>query len=202
MQRVLFATIFSFMIAMALPAEARKWTSEDGRYSIEAELVQRDDANVTLKKRSGETVTVPLERLSEADRRYLLALKKEPTAPKENVVSYAKDVQPFLTQYCAECHRQDKASDGYDVTSYATLTRRGSHGVLVVPGKPDVSRLSEVLQGMSKSMPPGDATQPPPEETAKIVAWVKAGAMDDSQQPPAAGKARASGRKRTSRQTP
>jgi uncharacterized membrane protein len=147
-------------------------------------------------------VTVPLERLSEADRRYLRALKKKPAAPKENAVSYVKDVQPFLVQYCAECHRQEKASDGYDVTNYATLTRRGSHGALVVAGKPDVSRLSEVLRGMSKSMPPTGATQPTPEETAKIVAWIEAGAKDDSQQPPAAGKARASGPRRTSRQTP
>ena len=72
-----FAAIFSLLIATALPAETRKWTSKDGLYSTEAELVERDNAKVTLKKRSGETVTVPLERLSEADRRYLRGAAEE-----------------------------------------------------------------------------------------------------------------------------
>jgi hypothetical protein len=219
MQRVFFATVLSLFTATALAAETRKWTSNDGRHSTEAELVEQDDANVILKKSSGETVTVSLERLSEADRRYLRALKKKlelpkkpaatkrpqaprkPEAPKESVVSYAHDIQPFLMKYCAECHKQGKARDGYDVTSYAALIQRGSHGALVVPGKPDVSRLSEVLQGMSKSMPPKKAAQPAADETAKIVAWIEAGAQDDTQQPPAAGKARVPGRRRTSRQS-
>jgi hypothetical protein len=202
MQQVLFATVFSLLVATAQPAEIRKWTSKDGRHSTEAELVGLDAANATLKKRSGETVTVPLESLSAADRRYLRALKKKPPPPQERLVSYAKDVQPFLVQYCAGCHKQGKASDGYDVTNYAALIQRGSHGALVVPGKPDTSRLSEVLQGMSKSMPPRKSPQPTAEETAKIVAWIEAGAKDDSQQPPDAGNARASSRRRTSRQVP
>ena len=205
MQRILFATVFSLLIATALSAETRKWTSKDGRYSIEAELVGHDDTSATLKKRSGDTVTVPLERLNEADRRYLLALKKKPEASKESkevAVSYATEVQPFLTQYCAECHKQKKASAGYDVTSYAALTRRGKYGALVVPGKPDISRLCEVMQGMSKSMPPTGSAQPMAEEMAKIVAWVKADAKDDSSQPAPAGKTQASGSRKTARQTP
>ena len=214
MQRVLFATVLSLLIATALSAETRKWTSKDGRFSTEAEMVDHDDASVTLKNDSGATVKVPLERLSEADRRYLLALKKKLATAKESkedkgpkdgkadkgdkdkkdlAVSYANDVRPFLTQYCAECHQQGKATAGYDVTNYATMTKRGKYGALVVPGKPDISRVCEVMEGMSKSMPPSGKPQPTAEEIAKIVAWVKAGAVDDSSQPAAAGKTRASG---------
>jgi uncharacterized membrane protein len=207
MQRVFlcFATVFSLLAATAVPAEIRKWTSKDGQYSTEAELVEFDKASVTLKKTTGETVTVPLERLSEADRRYLRTPKKKPTAAKEKkekkekkepAVSYTNDVQPFLMQYCAECHKPGKAKDGYDVTGYAELTRQGSHGVLVVPGDSDKSRLSAVLQGMSKSMPPAKSAQPTEEEVAKITAWIEAGAKDDSQP---AGKGRTSRSRKTSR---
>jgi mono/diheme cytochrome c family protein len=236
MPRVLFATLLSLLLATALGAETRKWTSKDGRYSTEAELVEADDANATLKKPSGETVTVSVERLSEADHRYLRARTKKPPAAKENaakenaakenaakenatkenatkenvakenvakenLVSYTQEVQPLLSQYCAECHKGSAAKDGYDVTSYAALIRRGEYGALVVPGKPDISRLSEVLQGMSKSMPPMGSAQPTAEETAKIKAWIAAGAQDDSP-PPSAGKARTSGPRRPARQTP
>ena len=222
MPRVLFATLLSLLLATALGAETRKWTSKDGRYSTEAELVEADDANATLKKPSGETVTVSVERLSEADHRYLRARTKKPPAAKENatkenatkenvakenvakenLVSYTQEVQPLLSQYCAECHKGNAAKDGYDMTSYAALIRRGEYGALVVPGKPDISRLSEVLQGMSKSMPPMGSAQPTAEETAKIKAWIAAGAQDDSQPPPSAGKARTSGPRRPARQTP
>ena len=228
MQRILFATVFSLFFATAQPALARKWISNDGRHSTDAELVSFDDASVVLKKPSGDTVTVPLERLSDADRHYLSALKKKPASPKEtlapaeenkekketlapakenkkkkeSLVSYAKDVQPFLAKYCGECHKAGAARSGYDVTSYEALMRRGQYGALVVPGKPDISRLCEVMQGMSKSMPPRGAIQPMAEEIAKITEWVEAGAKDDSQPPPAAGKARASGPKENSRQKP
>jgi mono/diheme cytochrome c family protein len=218
MQRVLFATVFSLLIATALSAETRKWTSKDGRFSTEAELVDQDDTSVTLKKQSGDIVTVSLEHLSAADRRYLLTLKKKATPSKEKkegntekkeskenkgskeiAVSYATVVQPFLSQYCAECHNHGKATAGYDVTNYAALTKRGKYGALVVPGKPDISRLCEVMEGMSKSMPPSGSTQPMPDEIAKIVAWVKGGATDDSSQSAGGGKSRGSGSKKSSR---
>jgi len=224
MQRVLFTAALGVLIATALSAETRKWTSKDGRYTTEAELIDRDDTGVTLKKPSGDTVTVPLDRLSDADRRYVQQWKKAGTskqdkdgkqakadgkgaktdgkdaktdgAGKETVVSYVNDVQPFLAQYCAECHRKGHTSSGYDVSSYTGLTREGKYGALVIPGKPDTSRLYEAMDGMSKSMPPAGSTQPTTEEIAKIAAWIKAGAKDDSP-PAAAGKAPKKGSRRT-----
>lgn len=194
MHRILLAVATVLLVATALSAAARKWTSKDGRFSTEAELVESDDTSVTLKKTSGDTVTVPLERLSELDRHFLNAQKKKAAAAKEkaaaakekadaakeNMVSYGREVQPFLAQYCSQCHNPAKAKEGYDVTSYATLTRPGKNGALVVPSKPDQSRLVEVMRGMSKSMPPSKSPQPSPEEITKIAAWIEAGAKDDA----------------------
>lgn len=211
MQRILLIFAFALLITTALQAGARKWTSSDGKYTLEAELVESDDTSVTLKRKSGETVSVPLDRLSEADHRYLTSLKNAPAnkkekpgpakavpAKKESKISYTRDVLPFLQQYCGECHNKEKSTAGYNVTSYETLLKRGQYGSLVVPGNSDISRVCEVMQGMSKSMPPGGSAQPPREEIAKIFEWVEAGALNDAQAPTGA-KGRASAHKKGAR---
>ena len=165
--------MFGLLAATAPLASARKWTSNDGRYSVEAELVELADGRVRLKKAEGATVTVPLERLSEADRQFLTTLRKKDA-------SYAADVEPFLTKYCLECHNQGKAKAGYNVETLADLLRGGKRGPMVVPKKPAESRLILTLQGKGKPMPPKKSRQPTAEETATVSEWIKAGAQDDS----------------------
>jgi hypothetical protein len=165
--------IFGLLAATAPLASARKWTSNDGKYSVEAELVELADGRVRLKKAEGATVTVSLERLSEADRQFLATLRKKDA-------SYVGDVEPFLTKYCLECHNQGKAKAGYNVETFADVMRGGKKGPMVVPGKPAESRLILTLQGKGKPMPPKKSRQPTAEETAKVFEWIKAGARDDS----------------------
>lgn len=50
----------------------RTWTSADGRFTIDAEFVKAIGRKVTLRKRDGTEITVPMERLSEDDRRVIL----------------------------------------------------------------------------------------------------------------------------------
>lgn len=184
MKRTLLAIVFGLLITMAMPAAARKWTSSDGQFSTDAELVDFADGKVTLKKRTGETITVPVESLSELDRRFLQSPKKKPAAskekPKPKVASYTQDIDPLLTKYCAGCHNKLDAKDGYDVSTMAALTRSGKNGPLVAPGKPAASRLILTMQGNGKPMPPKEYPQPKAEEIAKIVAWIETGAQDDS----------------------
>jgi hypothetical protein len=189
MKKTVLLWAFVLLVTLALPASARRWTSADGRFTVDAELVEVTDGQVTLKKRTGETITVPVEKLSELDRRWLQAPKKKPPAakepPKSNVISFAKDVQPLLIRYCEGCHSAINAKDGYDVSTYAALTRNGKKGALVVPGRPDSSRLIATMQGKGKPMPPKEYPQPTAEEITKMGAWIAAGAMDDTP-PPAA----------------
>jgi hypothetical protein len=51
------------------PAGLRTWTDTTGKFRIEAELVGVGAGVVELKKKSGETVRVPLAKLSTEDRR-------------------------------------------------------------------------------------------------------------------------------------
>ncbi len=54
-----------------MPAMARQWTSRNGGFSAEAELLDVKDGKVILKKTDGSTLTVPLNKLSLGDVRYV-----------------------------------------------------------------------------------------------------------------------------------
>ncbi len=49
----------------------REWTDNTGKYKMMAELVELLEDEVRLKKEDGSTITIPLTRLSEADRELL-----------------------------------------------------------------------------------------------------------------------------------
>jgi aspartyl protease family protein len=57
--------------APILQDETRKWTSADGQYVMEAQLIDQTDGEVTLKKSDGSTVKVAISKLSDSDQRYL-----------------------------------------------------------------------------------------------------------------------------------
>lgn len=52
-------------------AVARQWTSRDGKYTVEAELVDVRDGSAVLRKTDGTEVLVPLSKLSLADVQYV-----------------------------------------------------------------------------------------------------------------------------------
>ena len=60
----------------------REWTSSDGR-KLEADFISSDDQPVKLKRPSGQVFSLPLDRLSEADRSWV---KLQASAPKVDAV--------------------------------------------------------------------------------------------------------------------
>lgn len=52
------------------PAPIRTWTDASGTHKVRATLVDVQEGNVRLKKTDGTIVTVPLEKLSEADQKW------------------------------------------------------------------------------------------------------------------------------------
>ena len=81
------------------------------------------------------------------------------------------------------CHNDKRSRAGVSVETFADLTKAGKRGALVVPEKPDDSRLLLVLAGKGKPMPPRKAAQPKDAEVAKVRDWIKAGAVDDTAAP-------------------
>jgi hypothetical protein len=93
--------------------------------------------------------------------------------------SYSKDIAPFFKKYCTECHNNNRAKAGYDLSSIEGLTKEGRKGQAVVAGDPDTSRALQALEGKAKAMPPRRSLQPDNKDVAKLRDWIKAGAKND-----------------------
>ena len=52
-------------------AQFRTWTDATGKYHTEAQFVDLKDGQVRLRKKDDSTVTVPIEKLSETDQKYV-----------------------------------------------------------------------------------------------------------------------------------
>jgi len=52
--------------------QMRVWTDDTGKFKVRAALVQLGESEVKLRRTDGELISVPLERLSEADRQWLV----------------------------------------------------------------------------------------------------------------------------------
>jgi hypothetical protein len=63
---------FCFLAAHSVSAlGVRVWTDSTGSYSVEADLVAFDDTTVVLQRADHDLVAIPIEKLSEKDRKYL-----------------------------------------------------------------------------------------------------------------------------------
>ena len=73
--------LVGLLLTAAASVSARKWTDSTGKFSVEAELVEVKDGNVRLKRQDDKVITVPLTKLSKADRDFLASIDK---AKKKN----------------------------------------------------------------------------------------------------------------------
>src|SRR5690349_9767990 len=98
-------------------------------------------------------------------------------AAEEAPVDYATRIAPLLTKYCAGCHNGKEHEGKLSLESFADLQKGGEHGVAVLPGQADSSRLIRVLTGAAEpKMPPEGEKAPTAEEIALLKAWINAGA--------------------------
>jgi hypothetical protein len=80
---VLVTAVFSCYVAvdaLGQPAESRLWKDSSGQFQVRAMLVEQTDSAVRLHTADGREITVPMNRLSQADQDYLKSL----TAPKDD----------------------------------------------------------------------------------------------------------------------
>jgi WD40 repeat protein len=95
-----------------------------------------------------------------------------------DVFASPADALRLLKTECFGCHNPDKKKGGLDLTSHEGLLRGGEDGQVIVPGKPNDSRLVQVLAADSDPhMPP--KKQLTDSQRKVLRDWIAAGARWD-----------------------
>jgi hypothetical protein len=76
----IFLLVIGFVTVLTVPALARQWTSREGGFSVEAELVDVKGGNVILKKADGTQISIPLGKLSLGDIRFVKEVLRDAEA--------------------------------------------------------------------------------------------------------------------------
>ncbi len=96
--------------------------------------------------------------------------------------SYSKDIRPFLTKYCLECHNAKTLKGSLSLETHKAMMDGSDIGPVIVAGQPDKSKLVLLTEHKDKpTMPPPKAKfQPTKAEIKLLREWVAAGAKDDA----------------------
>src|ERR1700691_5277342 len=83
-------------------------------------------------------------------------------------------VAPILRRHCRRCHQGPKAKGGLDLATSRGLAAGAEGSPVVVPAKPDESRLIEVVSGNKPEMPK-NAKPLSPREIQALRDWIAGG---------------------------
>lgn len=70
-------------------------------------------------------------------------------------VSFKRDVQPILEDYCVNCHKQGGkgyVKSGLDLTSYQDTMKGTRFGAVVIPGNSEASTFTKLLTGTNHGL--------------------------------------------------
>ena len=101
-----------------------------------------------------------------------IAAADEPAAE----VDFVRDVQPIFAEHCTDCHGLDSREAGLRLDRSVSALAGGDSGVVIVPGKPDESRLLEYVTGDGETVMPPDTDGLADEEIAVLRRWIADGA--------------------------
>ncbi|MCO6047702.1 PSD1 and planctomycete cytochrome C domain-containing protein [Aeoliella sp. ICT_H6.2] len=110
----------------------------------------------------------------------LVPLLVQPATAEEGVDFFEQHIRPVLADSCYGCHSQaDSTTEGeLALDNRASVLRGGRGGAIIVPGKPDASRLLKAIEHSDAAlqMPPGEKL--PDEVIAAFREWIAMGAPD------------------------
>ena len=101
----------------------------------------------------------------------------EPATPAQ-LEFFEKEVRPVLADHCYKCHGEKKQKSGLRLDSREFVLKGGEVGPVVVPGKPEVSRLIQSINHVKAAdvyAMPGEDEKLPPKAIAALTEWVRQG---------------------------
>lgn len=97
-------------------------------------------------------------------------------------IVFSRDIWPILEDQCVDCHSDEDADGGYDVTTRANLLKRGEKGGAgVVPGDPDNSALIHYIRGIMQPQMPKKSPPLSEDQVHLFRSWIAAGAEVDAE---------------------
>lgn len=91
---------------------------------------------------------------------------------------FEKEVRPVLADNCYKCHGEKKQKSGLRLDSRELVLKGGELGPVVVPGKPEISRLVLSInhaEGKDVYAMPGEDEKIPAKAIAALTEWVRQG---------------------------
>jgi len=107
------------------------------------------------------------------------------SASKQAEVSYQKDVQPIIHDYCLNCHEpggKGYEKSGLDMRTYQSLMKGTRYGSIIKPGDSFTSIMIQVIEGRvhaSIKMPYGMNGGLAKENILILKKWVEQGAKNN-----------------------
>ena len=101
----------------------------------------------------------------------------EPATPAQ-LEFFEKEVRPVLADHCYKCHGEKKQKSGLRLDSREFVLKGGELGPIVVPGKPETSRLILSVNHVKAAdvyAMPGEDEKLPPQAIAALTEWVRQG---------------------------
>ena len=99
------------------------------------------------------------------------AQEKDPASVRARTPDFQKDILPILKTNCLRCHDSEIRAAGLDLSTQEGAFTGSASGKVIVPGKPEESRLYEMI---SKGLMPADRkTELSESEMETIRAWVE-----------------------------
>src|SRR5690242_14809442 len=95
---------------------------------------------------------------------------------EDGAALFRDSVQPVLAKTCLPCHNQKVKQAGLDLSTRETALKGSENGPVIVPGKPEDSRLYKLVAHISEPAMPFKSPKLPDTTIAKIAEWIKAGA--------------------------
>ncbi len=110
-----------------------------------------------------------------------LLLAQSPPANPEKTPIFEARVLPIFQASCVPCHGPALKTRELDLSTFAGVTKGGEDGPVVTPGKPQESRLYEMVE--KGTMPKGGKPLTP-SQIASIREWIEGGAQSGLATPP------------------
>lgn len=109
----------------------------------------------------------------------LLAIAASSVKAADRQVSFSKDIEPIFQASCWTCHGATVQSSKLDLRTRQSALKGGEHGIVLLPGKAEGSRLYRLVAGLETPRMPmsGKLT---PDQVEAIKLWIDRGAQWES----------------------